>query len=77
MRFAFRSCRKNAGFSAAVVLILSLAVGGSATVFSILNAALLRPLPYRDSDRVVIEWEKRRKEAMRRLGVERNAGRRG
>jgi putative ABC transport system permease protein len=69
MRYAFRSCRKNAGFSAAVVLIVSLAVGGSATVFSIFNAALLRPLPYRDTDRVVIAWEKRPKEGSRENGV--------
>jgi ABC-type antimicrobial peptide transport system permease subunit len=69
MRYAFRSCRKNAGFSAAVILIVSLAIGGSATVFSILNAALLRPLPYRDSDRVVITWEKRPKEGSRENGV--------
>ncbi len=69
MRYAFRSCRKNAGFSAAVVLIVSLGVGGSATAFSIFNAALLRPLPYRDSDRVVIAWEKRPKEGSRENGV--------
>lgn len=69
MRYTFRSCRKNAGFSAAVVLIVSLAVSGSATVFSIFSAALLRPLPYRASDRVVIAWEKRPKEGSRENGV--------
>jgi hypothetical protein len=69
LRFAFRTCRKNIGFSAAVILIVSVAVGASGAIFSIYNAVLLRPLPYRDANRIVIAWEKRAKEGSRENGV--------
>ncbi len=67
--YAFRSCRKHPGFSTAVVLIASLAIGASATIFSIFDAVLLRPLPYRDTDRVVIAWEQRAKEGSKDNGI--------
>ncbi len=69
LRYTLRTCRKNPGFSTAVVLITSLAIGASATVFSIFNAVLLRPLPYRAAGRVIIAWEQRTKEGSKENGI--------
>jgi hypothetical protein len=51
--YAFRVLRKNAGFSLLAILSLALGIGGSTAVFSILNALLIRPLPFGDPDRLV------------------------
>ena len=48
-----RSLRRNPGFTAAVVSTLSICIGANATTFSVLNAALLKPLAYTEPDRIV------------------------
>jgi predicted permease len=53
LRHAFRGMRRNAGFTIIVILIAGLGIGASATVFSVLNALLLRPLPFHDPGRLV------------------------
>jgi len=50
--YAFRQMRKTPGFAAAVIATLGLTVGLSTTVFSVLDAVFIRPLPYRDADRI-------------------------
>src|SRR5215813_1240341 len=53
LRYAFRGMRRDAAFTAFVVLIAGLGIGASSTVFSVVNALLLRPLPFGDPGRLV------------------------
>jgi predicted permease len=52
LRFSARALRRNPGFTAAVVISLALGVGGTTAIFSVVNAVVLRPLPYPDADRL-------------------------
>ncbi len=53
VRYAFRTLRRDAGFTAFALSIMALGIGASATVFSLVNGVLLRPMPFRDPSRLI------------------------
>src|SRR5579862_5205837 len=53
LTYAFRTLRRDAGFTTFAILIVGLGIGASSTVFSVVNALLLRPLPFRDPGQLV------------------------
>jgi macrolide transport system ATP-binding/permease protein len=57
LRFALRQLRKNPGFALTAILILTLGIGASVTIFSFVDAALIKPLPYQNPSRLVVLFE--------------------
>ena len=67
IRYAARTLQRSAGFSLTVAATLAIGIGASVAIFAVVNAMLLRPLPYPDSERMVMVWQ----DMTRRGGPER------
>lgn len=56
LRFSLRTLRRSPAFSAAAVVVLALGIGANTAIFSVVNAVLLRPLPFDDPSRIMQVW---------------------
>ena len=66
IRYALRSLRKSPGFASVAIFALALGIGANIAIFSVVNAVVLKPLPYRDPAQVTLLWGN-----VRRVNVER------
>ena len=62
VRYGIRSLLKQRGFTAIAVLTLAIGIGANTAIFSVVNAVLLRPLPFHNSDELVTLWERNPKQ---------------
>jgi putative ABC transport system permease protein len=56
VRYALRSLRRRPGFAAVVTITLAIGIGANTAIFSVVDGILLRPLPYREPERLVMLW---------------------
>src|ERR1043165_290330 len=57
LRYGARMLFKNPGFTVVAILALTLGIGATTAIFSVVNSVLLKPLPYPDSEQLVYLWE--------------------
>src|SRR3954451_14672896 len=69
IRFAFRQLLKQPAFTAIAIITVALAIGANTAVFSLVNALLIRPLPYKAPNELVLLWEKFPAQGLERIPV--------
>ena len=69
LRLAFRSLLKTPGFTLVAIITIALAIGANTAVFSLVNALLIRPLPYKAPQELVLLWEKFLAQGLDRIPV--------
>ena len=69
LRFAWRALWKSPTTTLGAVLALALGIGATTTMFGLLNAVALRPLPYPDAERIVELWGNVQREVLERRGM--------
>src|SRR5512133_886433 len=57
LRYGVRMLLKNPGFAIVAIVTLALGIGANTAIFSVVNATMLQPLPFANSDRLVMVWE--------------------
>ena len=67
IRFAFRNLAKSPGFTIIAIATLALAIGANGAVFSLINALLIRPLPYQEPSRIALIWEQFATQGLERI----------
>src|SRR5438552_10858743 len=66
LRYGLRMLAKNRGFAAVAVIALALGIGANSAIFSVVNTVLLRPLPYKNPERLMMVWEENSKQGFPR-----------
>jgi putative ABC transport system permease protein len=69
LRYAARTLRKAPSFTLASVFVLALGIGATTAIFGLVDAALIRPLPFRDSQQLVMLWERSARTATNPVGL--------
>jgi len=69
IKVALRGLAKTPGFTAIAIMTIALAIGANTAVLSLLNALLIRPLPYRSPDQLALLWEQFPAQGLERIPV--------